>query len=90
MPTLAASGKHGQASITTVNSGESSDAAEIDPCSSSASLVQTGVQTGELAFAGSVVAVFAIDGPLLRDEEAAGSNPVTPMNSPVHQGRVVH
>ncbi len=34
--------------------------------------------------------MFTIDDPLLRDEEVAGSNPVTPMNNPVHQGRVVH
>ncbi len=89
-PARIALGSVGQASTTTVNSGESSDTAEIDPCSYSASLVQTGVQTGELGFAGSVTAVFGIDDHLLRDEEVAGSNPVTPMNNPVHQGRVVH
>ena len=80
MPALTAIGNRGHASTTIAKSGESSDASVLDLCSSSASLVQTGVQTGELAFAGSVVAVFTIDDPLLRDEEVAGSNPVTPIH----------
>ncbi len=76
MPARIASGRLGHTSTTAANSGESLVASGVDPCSSSASLVQTGVQTRAEPSESPLFSAISLGERLHGMQEVVGSIPI--------------